>query len=199
MFFRKTAYTFAEHALETAIKPGRKENIMDADETIGAHQTDAGDKPAGNAVMISPVPEPDLAGKGDPERNAVFTNLVQEDGDIVGLVAYSIYKQNKVDWLQAFQKAIGRVPTEAELASYIIGESTPRRLATYRHLAGATLAGNGPETATNTAWLNSSSRQGKQTASGVSWIASSIVSYAILAAAILIGVWLVARYGLAHS
>jgi hypothetical protein len=152
--------------------------------------------------MIQPVTEPDLAGKGDMERNAVFTNLVQEDGDIVGLVAYSIYKQNKVDWLQAFQKAIGRAPSDAELASYIIGESTPRRLATYRHLAGATLAGNGPETTSDGSWANNPAlglRPGPQGKRGVSWIASSIVSYAILAAAILIGVWLVARYGLPHS
>ncbi len=172
---------------------------MDADGTIGAHQADAGEKPAGSAVMVSPVTEPDLALKGDMERNAVFTNLVQEDGDIVGLVAYSIYKQNKVDWLQAFQKALGRVPSESELASYIIGESTPRRLATYRHLAGATLSGNGPEAAPNGSWSKAGLRQGPQGKPSVSWIASSIVSYAILAAAILIGVWLVARYGLPHS
>jgi len=175
---------------------------MDADGTIGAHQTDAGDKPAGNAVMISPAAESALTAKGDMERNAVFTNLVQEDGDIVGLVAYSIYKQNKVDWLQAFQKATGRVPSESELASYIIGESTPRRLATYRHLAGATLAGNGPEAAANGPLLNNPAiglRQGPQGKPSMSWIASSVVSYAILAAAILIGVWLVARYGLPRS
>jgi hypothetical protein len=173
---------------------------MDADGTIGGHQPDAGNKPAGNAVMISPVTETDLTPKGDLDRNAIFSNLVQEDGDIVGLVAYSIYKQNKVDWLQAFQKAFSRMPTESELGSYIVGESTPRRLATYRHLAGATLAGDGPETVSNSAWLgNSSLRLGKQTAPGMSWITSSVVSYAILAAAILIGVWLVARYGLPRS
>ena len=79
------------------------------------------------------------------DRNSVFAHLVQDDGDIAGLVAYSIYKQNKLDWLRAFEDAKGRAPDENELASYIIGEGTPRRLATYRHLAGATLAGKGPE------------------------------------------------------
>jgi hypothetical protein len=82
------------------------------------------------------------------ERTGVFTSLVREDGDIAGLVAYSIYKQNKLDWLQAFETAKGRVPVEAEVSAYIIGESTPRRLATYRHLAEATLAGTGPELTT---------------------------------------------------
>ena len=79
------------------------------------------------------------------ERAGVFRQLVTDDGDIAGLVAYSIYKQNKLDWLNAFTAVKGRAPKDDELASYIIGEGTPRRLATYRHLAEATLAGNGPD------------------------------------------------------
>ena len=64
------------------------------------------------------------------EQNPVFSNLVTGDADIVGLVAYSIYKQNKHDWLVAFHRAKGRDPQDSELAAYIIGESTPRRLTT---------------------------------------------------------------------
>lgn len=81
----------------------------------------------------------------DNERNPVFSSLVTGDNDIVGLVAYSIYKQNKLDWLLAFQRSIGREPNEHENTAYIIGEATPRRLATYRHLAESTLAGSGPD------------------------------------------------------
>jgi hypothetical protein len=81
----------------------------------------------------------------EAERNTIFDNLVQVEGEVSGLIAYSIYKQNKRAWLQDFQKAVGRPPTEAETRAYIIGESTERRLATYRHLAQATLAGQGPE------------------------------------------------------
>src|SRR5579863_1389684 len=84
----------------------------------------------------------------EPERNAIFDNLVQVEGEVAGLIAYSIYKQNKRAWLQDFQKAVGRPPTEAETRAYIIGESTERRLATYRHLAQATLLGQGPEAPT---------------------------------------------------
>lgn len=82
----------------------------------------------------------------EPEanRNPVFNSLVSGDEDVAGLVAYSIYKQNKLDWLVAFNKAKGREPNDSELTAYIIGESTPRRLATYRHLAHATLEGRGP-------------------------------------------------------
>jgi hypothetical protein len=81
---------------------------------------------------------------GEAERNPIFDALVGPDEDVASLVAYSIYKQNKRAWLGDFIKATGRAPTEAETRAYIIGESTERRLATYRHLAAATLAGQGP-------------------------------------------------------
>jgi hypothetical protein len=81
----------------------------------------------------------------ESEHNTIFDSLVKVEGEVSGLVAYSIYKQNKRAWLQDFLKVTGRPPTEAESRAYIIGESTDRRLATYRHLAAATLAGNGPD------------------------------------------------------
>ena len=77
----------------------------------------------------------------ESERNPIFDALVTSEGEISGLVAYSLYKQNKRSWLDDFTKLTGRTPTEAETRAYIIGESTERRLATYRQLAAATLAG----------------------------------------------------------
>ncbi len=103
---------------------------MAEEEKVATDAPVAAEKSAGQAVIIAPTPDPERPDKSD-ERNAVFVNLVREDGDIIGLVAYSIYKQNKVDWLHAFQKSLGREPSEAELNAYIIGESTPRRLGIY--------------------------------------------------------------------
>ncbi len=88
---------------------------------------------------------PDPAIVDPAEHNIVFTSLVTGDKDIVGLVAYSIYKQNKYDWLQAYSRLQGRMPDAAEAQAYLLGESTPRRLATYRHLAEAVLDGRGPD------------------------------------------------------
>jgi hypothetical protein len=115
---------------------------MDNDEIIARDSTSARpiggeyERPAGSAIT---------PGGEDGDRNPVFSHLVTGDNDIVGLVAYSIYKQNKLDWLLAFHRATGREPTEQENMAYIIGEATPRRLATYRHLAESTLAGSGPD------------------------------------------------------
>jgi hypothetical protein len=125
----------------------------------------------------------------DSERTGVFTSLVKGDSDISGLVAYSIYKQNKLDWLQAFESIKGRAPDEAELAAYIIGEGTPRRLATYRHLADSTLAGNGPDVVGAT--RPTSGR--KAPASGM-LTPSLLVVYAIIAGLFIVGFWLAAHY-----
>jgi hypothetical protein len=65
---------------------------------------------------------------------------VTADDNVVGLVAYSLYKQSKLDWIGAFEQDRGRVPNDSELSSYIIGEGSARRLGTYRHLAETALA-----------------------------------------------------------
>jgi hypothetical protein len=132
----------------------------------------------------------------DGERTGVFTSLVREDGDIAGLVAYSIYKQNKLDWLQAFEAAKGRVPVEAEVAAYIIGESTPRRLATYRHLAEATLAGTGPEPSSAGLGRPLLARdKGKVAGLPPRSVALAAVC-AVLAVAVIVAFWLAAHYTL---
>ena len=96
---------------------------------------------AANLKSVEPTAPP----TADDEHNPIFDALVSREGEVAGLVAYSIYKQNKRAWLQDFIKATGRPPSDAETRSYIIGESTERRLATYRHLAVATLSGQGPD------------------------------------------------------
>jgi hypothetical protein len=69
-------------------------------------------------------------------RNPIFELLVQNEGDVVGLLAYALYKQNKRDWLIAFQATHGRDPDGGETSAFILGERIPRRCATYRRLAG---------------------------------------------------------------
>ncbi len=132
----------------------------------------------------------------DSGRNAVFAALVKGDSDITGLVAYSVFKQNELDWLQEFRSAKGREPTEAEADSYIIGESTPRRLATYRHLADATLAGNGPDVASGGPTTpRAVSFQPQQAAQPSGGFGMSAIVYFILTIILLVVVYYSARYG----
>ncbi len=101
------------------------------------------ERPLERPLIVAHDPDAENAIVDPAEHNIVFTSLVTGDNDLVGLVAYSIYKQNKYDWLLAFSRQQGRPPNEAEAQSYLLGESTPRRLATYRHLAEAMIEGRG--------------------------------------------------------
>ncbi len=133
----------------------------------------------------------------DKGRTGVFAHLVKGDSDIAGLVAYSIYKQHKLDWLRAFEGSQGRNPNETELASYLIGEGTPRRIATYRHLAEATLSGQGPNlggggTGFDTGRLRSVNfRERRAFSPGL------IAVYALIALLFVLGFWLALHYTVA--
>jgi hypothetical protein len=146
-----------------------------------------------SAVAVSKPANDVESGRGEEETNPIFENLVRVEGDIAGLVAYSIYKQNKRAWLQDFQKTVGRPPTDAEARSYIIGESTTRRLAIYRHLADATLAGQGPDTP-----ADMGATKGVRPGRGRISVLSFILSAAVLVAAVAL-LFFVLRNGLTLS
>ena len=140
--------------------------------------TDAG-APLPRAASLSarPEPEPEI------ERNPIFDALVGSDEeDVAGLVAYSIYKQNKRAWLDDFLKATGRAPSDAETRSYIIGESTERRLAIYRRLAASTLSGESPSRSAR--W---SKAPISRTAAGALWALAIIVALGVVYLAIHAG------------
>jgi hypothetical protein len=82
---------------------------------------------------LSILPE---AVQAEETHNPMFELLVQSESDVTGLLAYALYKQNKRDWLIAFQATHGRDPDGAETEAFILGERLPRRTATYRRLAG---------------------------------------------------------------
>ncbi len=162
----------------------------------------ATDNDSGNLPVAQPF-NPGVGDAGDPDRNIVFGSLVTADSDIVGLVAYSIYKQNKHDWLVAFEKFRGREPKDDELQSYIIGESTARRLATYRHLAQSTLDGNGPEVSTSPSTEGFSQRtyqiaQRHKAMAGSAGVNPAVkaVAYVVAAVVFVVAIYLAARYGL---
>ncbi len=92
-----------------------------------------GRPPAGAALAVTERDD----GRG---RNPLFGLLVRNDTDVAGLLAYGLYKQNKRDWLAALSAREARDPTEAETSAFILSESLPRRIATYRRLAEDMLA-----------------------------------------------------------
>ncbi|MCX7900195.1 MAG: hypothetical protein N2444_08970 [Methylocystis sp.] len=116
------------------------------DEEIASVLKEAMDK-AEDPTVFPKEKFPSMAGSSSasakmsdaPDHNEIFGKLVTGDDDIVGLVAYSLYKQNKIDWMRAFESRFSRLPNDQEFAAYIVGENTPRRVSTYRFLAEATV------------------------------------------------------------
>jgi hypothetical protein len=135
-------------------------------------------KTSSETANLPPAAELSKAGWRDGgEHSPVFDALVTPDGEVAGLVAYAIYKQNKRAWLKDFIRSSGRPPTDTEVRAYIIGESTERRLITYRHLAVVTLNGQSLETLSR-----GSSWRGRSFAgSPVAWGLVLFASLAILA------------------
>ncbi len=51
--------------------------------------------------------------------NPIFTKLVQDDPDFVGMVAYALYKKQKIEWIKQFASQNGgREPSEQELGPF---------------------------------------------------------------------------------
>jgi hypothetical protein len=93
----------------------------------------AAEKPLPAAADLH-VEKPAALSPRPVQRNPILAELVQGEDDLPGLVGYALYKLNKRDWLASFFKAHGREPTEGEIESYVLGERTQRRIATYRRL-----------------------------------------------------------------
>jgi hypothetical protein len=160
----------------------REEDGMEPTNGVESEATGTGagaDAPLSRAASLPARP----ALEGEVERNPIFDALVGSDEeDVAGLVAYSIYKQNKRAWLDDFVKTTGRAPSEAETRSYIIGESTERRISTYRRLAASTLAGDTPS---HSAWRAKGPMS--RTAAGAVWALAIIVALGVVGLAIHAG------------
>lgn len=74
-----------------------------------------------------------------PSHNRVFEELVETNEDLIGLVAYSLYKQHKRDWLIRFRETQGISPSSRELNAFLLGVLLPEQVSKYRQAAAAAL------------------------------------------------------------
>jgi hypothetical protein len=80
-----------------------------------------------------------MSGPGPANYNRVYEELVESNDDLVGLVAYSLYKQHKRDWLIKFANTRGSPPGNAELEAFLLGVLLPEQVAKYRQAAADAL------------------------------------------------------------
>lgn len=71
------------------------------------------------------------------QYSRVFKQLVGAEGDLTGMVAYTLYKRQKLEWLQAFRATHnGAEPTDREIAErFTAFSSMPSQLEQYRQQA----------------------------------------------------------------
>ena len=59
-----------------------------------------------------------MADQKNHRYNFIYKDLVENSGDFIGLVAYSIYKQEKIAYVKRFEDENGRVPEPSELKDF---------------------------------------------------------------------------------
>ena len=70
------------------------------------------------------------------EYNYIFSRLVADKNDLVGLIAYGIYKQHKIEFIQSFKdKNGGQDPSEAEGRAFAMSSCADSSISQYRKTA----------------------------------------------------------------
>ncbi|EGU39420.1 hypothetical protein [Vibrio scophthalmi] len=66
-------------------------------------------------------------------KHNTFGDIIEEEGDFVGYVAYALYKQQKVKWIYNYKDKTGDYPTPSQIETYFTSfHSTPECIDKYR-------------------------------------------------------------------
>ncbi len=74
-------------------------------------------------------------------RPDVFSHLIEGENDLIGIVAYSIYKQEKRDWLMRWEATHGEPPSTGEVEAFVLANLTEGQKQRYRIAAQSVLDG----------------------------------------------------------
>lgn len=72
--------------------------------------------------------------------NFIYGRLVGHPDDLVGLIAYGLYKLEKIEFIRRFKEDHSREPIDGDLAAFHSLTNTESRLETYRSQAEKILA-----------------------------------------------------------
>lgn len=67
--------------------------------------------------------------------NFIYEKLVVSEDDLVGLIAYGIYKRHKIEFITRIKEELKREPTDDECHSFFIASTTSSQLEKYRSQA----------------------------------------------------------------
>lgn len=72
--------------------------------------------------------------------NWIYKELVTNEDDLVGAIAYSLYKRHKIEYINQCVAETGEPPTDEQLAEFRRTSSSPTSLESYRHKADMLLS-----------------------------------------------------------
>lgn len=72
--------------------------------------------------------------------NFIYKELVTAEDDLVGLIAYGIYKKHKIEFITKIKKEYDREPNEGECQSFFAASTTESQLKNYRSQAETLLS-----------------------------------------------------------
>lgn len=65
--------------------------------------------------------------------NFIYSKLVSDKDDVLGIIAYSIYKRQKIEFIKDFENRIGKSPTESDMQNFIEISNSPFQLEFYKN------------------------------------------------------------------
>lgn len=72
--------------------------------------------------------------------NFIYEQLVKSEDDLVGLIAYAIYKKHKIEFITRIKEKEGREPTKDECKIFFNASTTESQLVKYRNDAQSILS-----------------------------------------------------------
>lgn len=74
------------------------------------------------------------------EKNFIYSQLVSDDDDIIGMVAYGFYKKHKIEFIESIKDKYNREPNEEEWNAFMVSSNTESQLKKYTSWAETTIA-----------------------------------------------------------
>lgn len=71
--------------------------------------------------------------------NSIYLKLVADENDLIGLIAYGLYKKHKIEFIESYKADRGCLPSKDDCSSFATSSSTPLQLQQYRDSAEALL------------------------------------------------------------
>ncbi len=75
-----------------------------------------------------------------PKYNVIYEKLVTDADDLVGLIAYGIYKRHKIEFINKIKTEKGQEPTAEECETFFLTSTTETQLDSYKSQAETILS-----------------------------------------------------------